>query len=51
MRLGGPAHGILTKTVLKILPGGGWGQGVGGHRITGGGRVQQVGWVGGGVSV
>ena len=23
IRLGGPAHGIMTKTVHKILPGGG----------------------------
>ena len=27
IRLGGPAHGIVTKTVHKILPGGGGGQG------------------------
>ena len=25
IRLGGPAHGIVTKTVHKILPGGGGG--------------------------
>ena len=25
IRLGGPAHGILTKTVHKTLPGGGGG--------------------------
>ena len=29
MRLGGPAHGIVTKTVHKILPGGGGGPGGG----------------------
>ena len=37
MRLGGPAHGIVTKTVHKTLPGGGGGPGVGGYRVTGGG--------------
>ena len=31
MRLGGPAHGIVTKTVHKTLPG------VGGCRVAGGG--------------
>ena len=48
IRLGGPAHGILTKTVHKTLPGvvgsrgwvGGWvggagGPGVGGKRVKG----------------
>ena len=40
IRLGGPAHGIVTKTIHKTLPGGGggtvvgvkgwWGQGGGG---------------------
>ena len=39
IRLDGPAHGIVTKTVHKTLPGGGW---VGG--APGGGGVQ--GWVG-----
>ena len=29
MRLGGPAHGIVTKTVHKTLPGGGGGPGGG----------------------
>ena len=29
MRLGGPAHGIVTKTVNKTLPGGDGSQGVG----------------------
>ena len=29
IRLGGPAHGIVTKTVHKTLPRGGGGQGVG----------------------
>ena len=24
IRLGGPAHGIVTKAVHKTLPGGGW---------------------------
>ena len=32
IRLGGPAHGIVTKTVHKTLPGGGGGRGVGGSR-------------------
>ena len=27
VRLGGPAHGIVTKTVHKTLPGGGGGPG------------------------
>ena len=29
MRLGSPAHGIVTKTVHKTLPGGDGSQGVG----------------------
>ena len=29
MRLGEPAHGIVTKTVQKTLPGGGGGPGCG----------------------
>ena len=29
IRLGGPAHGIVTKTVHKTLPGGGGGPGGG----------------------
>ena len=29
IRLGGPTHGIVTKTVHKTLPGGGWGPGSG----------------------
>ena len=33
IRLGGPAHEIVTKTVHKTLPGGG--------------RSQGVGWIGG----
>ena len=37
IRLGGPAHGTVTKTVHITLPGGGRGQEVGG-------------WVGGGGS-
>ena len=36
MRLGGPAHGIVTKIVHKTLPGGGGGPGVGGYLVTGG---------------
>ena len=39
IRLGGPAHGIVTKTVHKTLPGGGGGPGggwVGGCRGGGG---------------
>ena len=28
IRLGGPVHGIVTKTVHKTLPGGGGGEGV-----------------------
>ena len=30
IRLGGPARGIVTKTVHKTLPGGGGGEGGGG---------------------
>ena len=41
IRLGGPAHGILTKT----LPGGGWGF-VGVQGVGRGGGVQGVGVVG-----
>ena len=37
MRLGGPAHGIVTKTVHKTLPGACGGPGVGGYRVTGDG--------------
>ena len=37
IRPGGPAHGIVTKTVHKTLPGGGSGQGVEGGRVDGGG--------------
>ena len=55
IRLGGPAHGIVIKTVHKTLPGGGggpWGgwvgvvgvQGVGGYLVVG-----SSGWVGTGV--
>ena len=36
IRLGGPAHGIVTKTVHKTLPEGGAGPRVGGYRVTGG---------------
>ena len=42
IRLGGPAHGIVTKTVHKTLPGGGGVQGWLG--VVG----VQGGWVGGG---
>ena len=35
IRLGGPAHGIVTKNVHKILPEGGGGPGVGGFGGTG----------------
>ena len=38
IRLGGPAHGIVTKTVHKTLPGDGGGQG--------GTQVVGVNWVG-----
>ena len=47
IRLGGPAHGIVTKTVHKTLPGGGGVQGGGGGPVggwVGDGGVQ--GWVG-----
>ena len=37
IRLGGPAHGIVTKTVHKTLPG------VVGVKRVGGGRVGMVG--------
>ena len=36
IRPGGPAHGIVTKTVHKTLPGGGGVMGVGGSRGGGG---------------
>ena len=47
IRLGGPAHGIVTKTVHKTLPGGGWVC----RGWVGGGGVQgwwgyRGGWVG-----
>ena len=38
IRLGDPAHGIVTKTVHKTLPGGGggpWGRWVGGVGVVG----------------
>ena len=45
MRLGSPAHGIVTKTVHKTLPGGGGLQEVGGYRVTGDGGGPGVwGW-------
>ena len=38
IRLGGPAHGIVTKTVQKTLPGGGeWGRGSRGAKGSRGG--------------
>ena len=51
IRLGGPAHGIVTKTVHKTLPGGGGGPGLGmGGGGPGGGLVGRWwgfrGWVG-----
>ena len=50
IRLGGPAHGIVIKTVHKTLPGCGGGQGVGvGVGVQGGGGLGVVGvWWGGG---
>ena len=42
IRLGGPAHGIVTKTVHKTLLGGGGGRGVVGVRGSRGGGGQ--GW-------
>ena len=40
IRLGGPAHGIVTKNIHKILPGGGQVRGGGGLGVKGprGGR-------------
>ena len=52
IRLGGPAHGIVTKTVHKTLPGGGWvgrgwwGPGWWGYRGGWVGVVGIQGWVG-----
>ena len=43
IRLGGPAHGIVTKTVHKTLPRGGAGQGGRGGRVGGGGVKGVVG--------
>ena len=45
IRLGGPAHGIVTKTVHKTLPGGGGGPEGGG--IQGVGRGARCPGVGG----
>ena len=48
IRLSGPAHGIVTKTVHKTLPGDGGGKGVaggGGQGVEGGG---DHGWWGSG---
>ena len=44
IRLDGPAHGIVTKTAHKTLPGGGGGEG-GGEGPVGGGGCR--GWWGG----
>ena len=46
IRLSGPAHGIVTKTVHKTLPGDGGVQGVGRVGRDGGGPGN--GWIGGG---
>ena len=54
IRLGGPVHGIATKTVHKTLPGGGRGQrvGVGWWGSRGGGYQGMMGSrVGGGQEV
>ena len=42
IRLGGPTHGLVTKTVNKTLPGGGGGPGGGWV----GGGWESRGWVG-----
>ena len=49
IRLGGPAHGIVTKTVHITLPGGGGGRGWGVQRVVGvrGGEGLGGGGVGG----
>ena len=49
MRLGGPAHGIVTKIVYKTLPGGGGGQEWVGILVTGGGGARVGGWAVGGL--
>ena len=51
IRQGGPAHGIVTQTVHKTLPGGGRGQGGGGWGVqewwgTRDGRVKSGGALG-----
>ena len=43
IRLGGPANGIVTTTVHKSLPGVVGAQGMGGYRVTGGGRDPEGG--------
>ena len=48
IRLSGPAHGIMTKTVHKTLPGGSGGQGGGGQVGRGGGGLGGKGWWGSG---
>ena len=47
IRLGGPAHGIVTKTIHKTMSGGGWGQGIGVVEVkgVGGGGGQGIGVV------
>ena len=44
IRLGGSAHGIVTKTVCKTLPGGGGGLGGAGGQ-GGGGVIHGVGFL------
>ena len=53
IRLSGPAHGTVTKTVHKTLPGGGGGQGGKGPGVVGvrgGGGQGDRGWWGSGGS-
>ena len=42
--VGDPVHGIVTKTVLKTLPGVVRAEGLGGYRVTVGGGHPGVGW-------
>ena len=49
IRLGGPAHRIVTKTVHKTLPEGGGGHGVKDGRVVGGGGRVWWGQVGRGL--
>ena len=50
IRLGGPAHGIVTKTVHKTLPGVVGSRGWVGKGSWGGCIGESRGWVGGGGS-